>query len=261
MNGGKGTARCAAVLCGVAYKITVRKEILEDNTPALSLDDENYLGACSILYRVCVPSAETGDLISYGLMPAYYNTSVGEHGVFQAVEPWFWPALEGEHVASYVVDLVKPGASEYLGSIPIQVGSERWYLRYAFFLEDQHYTVYGLWQGYDDDCGLFNRNVKSLSQITGQEYSLLYPVYKGDFDSPSGYIQGEPQKMYRAMVLENKPVPPGIYYIEYIVFDMFMRPMPMDWVRIEWDGEKATLLDAEKWQGEEELKIPDDYWE
>ena len=242
------------------YRVTAKKVILEDNTPAVAFDEDDYLGAGSVLFSVCVQSEDTGELISYGTMPAYYNASVGENGAYHAVEPWLWPALEGQYVASYVVDLVTPGAMEYLGSIPIQIDSEKWYLRYAFFLEDQHYTVYGLWNGYDADSGQFDRNVKSLSQMAGQEYALLYPVHSEDYSYPTEYVKGAPQTIYRTMLIENKAVPPGIYYIQYVVYDMFMRPMPMEQVRIDWDGEKATLLDADIWQGEEELKVPDNYW-
>ena len=243
------------------YKVNVRKVILEDNTPALSFDKDNYLGACSVQFSLCAQMEDSGDLISYGTMPAYYNKSIGEDGVFQAVEPWLWPALEGDHIASYVVDLVRPGAMEYLGSIPIMIDSERWYLRYACFLEDDQYTVYGLWNGYDVDSGQFDRNVKSLSQMAGQEYTPVFAVHNGDLEFESEYVKGKPQTIYRTMKIENKPVPPGIYYMQYVVYDMFMRPMPLEWVRISWDGEKATLLDADSWQGVEELKIPDSYWE
>ena len=42
---------------------------------------------------------------------------------------------------------------------------------------------------------------------------------------------------------------------------MFMRPMPLEWIEIHWDGEKMTLPEDFVWEGEEELRVPDNYWE
>lgn len=48
--------------------------------------------------------------------------------------------------------------------------------------------------------------------------------------------------------------------IEYVIYDMFMRPMFLDWARMDWDGQTATFPDADSWQGEVELKVADSYW-
>ena len=244
-----------------AYDVTATKLILEDNTPALAFDKDNYLGAGSVHFNVRASSEWPGEFISYGTHPAYFDVEIGENGAYHAVEPWFWPALEGQFVASYVVDLVQPGAKQYLGSIPVQIESKKWYLRYGYFLEDRRYAVYGLWNGYDSDSGLFDRNVKSLSEMVGQEYALVYALHTDDLDHPAEYVLGEPQMILRNMHVENRPVQPGTYYFQYVVYDMFMRPMPLEWVQIEWDGEKATLSDPEGWKGEKKLKVPDNYWE
>lgn len=243
-----------------AYSVTATKLILEDNTPALTFDKDNLLGAGSVHFNVRASSEWPDELISYGTLPAYYDAEIGENGAYHAVEPWYWPALEKQFVASYVVDLVQPGEKQYLGSIPIQIESKKWYLRYGFFLEDQRYVVYGFWTGYDADTGLFDRNVKSLSEMVGQEYALVYALHTDDIDHPAEYILGEPQTILRNMHIEDRPLPSGTYYIQYVVYDMFMRPMPLEWVQIEWDGEKATLSDPDGWQGDEQLKVPESYW-
>ena len=243
------------------YQVTAKRVMLENGTPALAFDKDCYLGASSVRYNIFCRSEKTGDMVSLGTMPAYFDESAGENGVFEAYEPWLWPALEGQHVASYVIGLVNPGAKEYLGSIPIRIGTEKWFLRYGYFLEENRYVVYGLWDGYDTNTNLFNRNVQSLSQMAGREYSLLYPVYVSDYEPTNQFRTAKPQTIFRSMNIENVPAPAGTYYLQYVVYDMFMRPMPMEWIELYWDGSKITMPGDKAWEGEAVLHVAEDYWE
>ena len=243
-----------------AYRIVVEKTQWEDGTPALTFVDDYGVGVGTVRYRLFRKDEESGQLLSMGLMPTYYDAEACENGLYTAVEPWNWPALEGQPVASYVENMVDPGSINYLGSIPIQIGTDRWFLRYGYFGLEDRYTVYGLWEGYDTDSSQFNRNVKSLSQMAGQEYLVLYPYYTKYYEEPKQFITAEPQTIYRTMYLEDQPLPPGTYYMEYIVYDMFMRPMPVDWVSAEWTGEKIILPEDYSWEGTFELKVPENYW-
>ena len=242
------------------YKVKVEKVMWDEKTPALSFSGNYGVGAGMVRYRLFKRDEETGQLIALGIMPTYFDKSASENGVYTAVEPWLWPALEGQPVASYVENMVEPGSINYLGSIPIQVGTEQWFLRYGYFGAEDRYTVYGLWDGYDTDSSQFNRNVKSLSQLAGQEYTVLYPYYTSDYEKPTEYAAGEPQTIYRAMYLEDKPLPPGTYCLQYIVYDMFMRPMPLEMIEATWDGESLKVPEGFSWEGVEELEIPKDYW-
>ena len=244
-----------------AYQVTVQKIMLEDGTPALTFDQDCYLGASTVYYNIFRVDDRIDDIVSLGTMPAYYNEEIGENGVYQAYELTEWPALEGQHIASYVIGRVSPGAKEYLGSIPIQIGTEKRFLRYGYFYEESRYVVYGIWDGYETNSGLFNRNVSSLSQMAGQEYVLLYPVFISDYEVPNQYYTSEPQTIYRAMEMKNLPVIPGKYYLQYVVMDMFMRPMPMEWIEMNWDGTELTMGDGFTWEGEEILSVSDEYWE
>ena len=62
------------------------------------------------------------------------------------------------------------------------------------------------------------------------------------------------------MYLEDKPLPPGTYYMQYIVYDMFMRPMPMETIEAEWTGDSMIMPEDYSWEGVEELTIPEEYW-
>ena len=94
-----------------------------------------------------------------------------------------------------------------------------------------------------------------------RKYQLIYPVYAAKHGEPSRFETADPQTLYRAMDLVNEPMPPGKYYVQYLVYDMFMRPMPLQLIEINWDGENVTLPEDFSWEGEAELKIPDAYWQ
>ena len=45
------------------------------------------------------------------------------------------------------------------------------------------------------------------------------------------------------------PLPPGTYYIQYMVVDMFMRKHPIQEVEVIWDGKQLKLADGAEWDG------------
>ncbi len=150
-----------------------------------------------------------------------------------------------------------------LYSVPIQIGPDTWNLRYGReydrdiddMLENTKqphnslYTVYGLWEGYDDDTDMLCRNVKSLSQMAGQEFQLLYPVEKNKQTDRDDYIIGKKQTLYRALNIEAKTLPAGTYYLQYEVMDMFMRPIMMEPIEMYWDGETLSFPTDFTWEG------------
>ena len=104
------------------------------------------------------------------------------------------------------------------------------------------------------------RSGRSLAQLAGREFAPVYPIFDGEYDSGDDWFKGQTLKMYRTLEVTNEPLPAGTYYIEYVIYDMFMRPMFLDWARMDWDGQTATFPDADSWQGEVELKVPETYW-
>ena len=242
------------------YKVTAKMVILEDGTPGVTFDKESFYGASFVRYNLFKEDERTGEIVSYGSVPATYNESIGENGVFQADNLGMWPALEGQHIASFAIGKGNPNAKEYLGSIPIRIGTETLFLRYGYLYEESRYVVYGIWDGYETDSGLSNRNVLSLSQIAGQEYTVLYPVFTSDYEMPDHFLTAPPGNILRSMEITDLPLPAGTYYLQYVVYDMFMRPMPMAWLKFHWDGTTLTYEDDMTWSGEEVLSVSDEYW-
>ena len=243
------------------YQVIAKKVMLEDGTLAVAFDQDCYLGASTVRYGLIRYDEKANELISLGIMPAIYDESIGDTGVFKVTEPYMWPALEGQHIASYVIGMDNPNAKEYLCSIPIRVGTEKMFLRYGYYYEEERYEVYGMWDGYETDSSEFNRNIRPLSHLAGQEYSLLYPVFISDYETPNRFQAAKSQTIYRSMVMKNLALPAGTYYLRYVVYDMFMRPMPMQLIKFTWDGVTMRFDEGFSWEGEEELTVASGYWE
>ena len=247
------------------YRTKVKRFAKPDGTPVfdfVSNEVQEWSESNVIRYNL-YREEKTGTIVRLGLMPAdfdYWEEDDDYIFAYSAVEPWLWPAVEGVTCAFDVLTANRPGWSEFLGNIPIMIDGEYGDLRCGYNEYENQYTVYGLWDGYDSNTGMFNRNVRSLAQLAGQTFAPVYPIFDGEYDSGDDWFKGQTLKMYRTLEVTNEPLPAGTYYIEYVIYDMFMRPMFLDWARMDWDGQTATFPDADSWQGEVELKVADSYW-
>ena len=98
--------------------------------------------------------------------------------------------------------------------------------------------MYGVWEGYDADVAMPNRNSTPFADLQGQEFELLYPVYEQEDDGHPYFASSGSMTIYRGMELVETPLPEGVYYISFIVTDVFGRKYTTDMIRMEWDGEK-----------------------
>ncbi len=241
------------------YTITAEKRMTADGVPGLafSSDDYRYL---AVNYRLYQAQEDGKSLIRLGHTPCRsFQTDDGKI-IWSAVEPWWWPAIDGELCD---IEMVSAVDNHCLYSVPIQIGSEIWYLRYGREYEKNlkpaessrkeryatRYTIYGLWAGYDNNSSLLTRNVQSLSQMAGQEYRLLYPLEQEKSTEPAEYATSGFQSLYRALRIDSALLPPGTYYLEYEVQDMFMRPILLERIQMDWDGEKLSFPDGFVWEG------------
>lgn len=103
---------------------------------------------------------------------------------------------------------------------------------------------------------LFNRTVRSLPEVAGQEYTLLYPIIDSDVDRGIQYEASAPMTMYRALEIKPKVLPAGTYYLDYWVEDMFTHQLHVGIAGLNWDGEKISMLPDEQWEGVMTLDLP-----
>lgn len=176
--------------------------------------------------------------------------------VYQANEPWIWPCIDSFPCAMDLLLIQYTSETQVrLYNIPVQIGSDSYFLRCGRLdpydkSQKRSYEVYGIWENYDDNSKMVNRNVIKLSQMAGQEYRLLTPLSKVSKSGNVRYVPSGPvSRLYKALDVTEAPLPAGIYYLEYEVDDLFMRSYPLERFEMKWDGEKITLPDDLAWEG------------
>lgn len=237
-----------------AYQVKVNKVIYPDGTPAIALEPGYDLNVGAVRYTL-FQKDKRGRILSLGTPPAYLDADAADGPTYVAYMPWLWPSIDGQPCKVEVVNSPAQGDYNTLYNIPIKMDGDRWNLRCAYFPKGDYYKVYGLWNGINSDSQLFNRNVMSLSQVSGREFNLLYDVDGETGSGLAGTAPGPGMTMYRALEVIDSELPAGEYEIEYAVYDCFMRPMKLPRVEVTWDGEKMTVT-GDGWEGQETLKLP-----
>jgi hypothetical protein len=214
----------------------------------MSLDKVTYrfyrldegAGECVMLgHTMCASDRIKGETIENPLLYLNYPA-----------DPLHWPAIEGTLCC---IDMIQAAnRSSQLYNIPAQIGSDISMLRCGRTITQKEdgttaneYTVYGVWQGYEENSDLMSRSVFPLAVMSGQEYRLLYP-----HDSGNGYSWSMSTKVTRQLSVSEVPLPPGTYYLEYELVDNFMRTARTDRIEINWDGENLTFPGLQSWEGE-----------
>ena len=234
------------------YRLEVEKVTGPDGTPGVRIVDgyANLRYVRGYLSRV---NPDTGNILDMGGTIALPVFTEDNRMHFALSNFWNWPAIEGVHCCAYLI-------SRYMMmdtfNIPVRVGGDQHILRCGMNIESNELTIYGLWEGYDTDSNLFNRTVKSLPEVAGQEYTLLYPIIDSDVDRGIQYEASAPMTMYRALEIKPKVLPAGTYYLDYWVEDMFTHQLHVGIAGLNWDGEKISMLPDEQWEGVMTLDLP-----
>ena len=226
------------------YDVYLEKKVSLSGEPGIRVEYDAPV-TDTVKYRLYRLNEESGQRVLLGTAdtaPAFAEDDTVIYQVYKLTER---PALEGMLCD---MEIIQEDYRSYLGNIPIQIDSDVWNLRVGYE-EGKGFTVYGLWEGFDDTNGMFSRNVKTLAQFAGREYQLLYPVYTTESDEKTRYEVGQPSKIYRSMVVTTVTVPAGRYFIEYVVEDVFGHQMVFDPVEVIWDGETLRMPEGTVWEG------------
>ena len=243
-----------------AYKVKVNKIVYSDGTPAFSLVDGYELNVNRVRYKLYRLNGETGQTESIGTAAAYLDKKTDEKGIYRIYDLCHWPAIDGTICQIELLTDYLNETYDSLMNIPIQINDKVWDLRCGFTGRDMSYTVYGLWEGFDSESDMFNRNVKTLAQFAGQEYQLLYEQYRDPATGKVFYSSSEPRKMTRSLKVEEVVLPEGEYEIEFVIDDLFKRSMSLGKVGMEWDGNTMKIR-TEGWEGTETLDFMEYYAE
>ena len=229
------------------YQIRIEKGLNAEGAPQITVKD-GYRSLRFAYVDIFRLNPVTGNVICLGDLSADITVDEASQEITFGLNGFnAWPALEDNYCAAQLVE-VDYLAEKALYQIPVQLGAEYYMLRCGIESFDKPPVVYGLWEGYSADSGVFSRNVVPLSKLAGQEYSLLYPI-DGSEGKNMRYEASGPLTMYRSLALSSKPLEPGTYYLDYYVEDIFQRLLPVGRVALEWDGASFSLQDG-AWEGE-----------
>lgn len=231
-----------------AYQVTVEKRIWKNGSPAFAiLEGDMMIG--SVEYNLYRLDEATGLRTRLGDVPVVYDP---DEQIFRIYDLLKWPAFDGSLCEIELQNKVTIGDYNLLYNIPIMIDTEIMNMRVAYWFDEAEWEVLGLWEGYDNDSSQFNRNVMSLSQVAGREYNLLYEVH-GEKRGSRPYLYSPTMIMYRSMKLEEIILPPGDYFIDFTIYDVFMRPMRMETVELQIMEDHTIRILGEPWEGTEIL--------
>ena len=209
-----------------------------------------------VYYRLFRLDEATGQEVCLGRSDCAILGGDENSTVYQANEPCIWPCIDNVPCTmDLLVSQYAPDAQVRLYNVPIQIGSDNYFLRCGRLdpydkSQKRTYEVYGIWENYDDNSKMVNRNVIKLAQMAGQEYCLLAPLNTVSKKGNVRYMASGPaSRLYKALDVMETPLPAGTYYLEYEVDDLFMRSFRLERFEMKWDGEKITLPDGLSWEG------------
>ena len=231
------------------FQVTIDKKTWKNGSPAFIVA-EGEMFISTVEYSLYRKDKATGQTVRMGTVPVYYDPDADMYRVYDLTK---WPSFDGSLCQIELQNKITDKVYNILYNIPMMIDSELMNMRCVYWFDKADYEVLGVWEGYDNDSSLFSRNVRSLSQLAGREYNLLYEVY-GEQRGSRPYLFSPTMIMYRSMDLEEITLPAGTYYIEFVIYDVFMRPMYVEPVELILDGD-TVKIQGESWEGTQTLKV------
>jgi len=231
-----------------AYQITAEKVVLEDGTPGLAIVD-GFASLWDVSVNVYRLNPKTGNTVCLGDVYAEAQANIPGNRITYGLTGFTnWATVEGVHCSAEIVSSDYSGRELY--NIPIRMDDETYLLRCG--TEDFNgngAVIYGLWEGYNADSGVFGRNVVPLAKVAGRDFCLLYAI-DGTENTRTRYETSETLTMLRSLEITRKKLPAGTYYMEYWAEDLFKRALPVGRVEINWDGKSTlTISPNSNWEG------------
>ena len=243
--------------------MSVVRRMSNGDMPAVEV--KNITRAHDVYYCLYRRDELTGQVLRMGRTPCRVDIQEDDSTVlFVANEPWRWPAIQGVPCdMEYISRTNTAYRKETLYNIPVLIDSQVAYLRCGrsneiavdeeagdFVVKPFVYDVYGVWEGYDENSVMMNRNVKDLSRLAGLDFQLLYPTDEAGEGGGTIYGSSAALTMYRALDIEEMTIPAGSYYLQYEVEDIFHRRFALERIEMAWDGEQLSFPEGFAWDGE-----------
>ena len=239
-----------------ALQVTVEKMTGGSGIPGICFGGTrgNLNEVSAVLYR---RDEDSGDILRLGKTESM--AEVTQDDVIQRIEdPTRWLAVDGQLCSAELSGY--SGEDTLLYNIPVQINTDIAILRLGKTVTGRvgdtrtsRYEIYGVWEGFSTSGELPDRSVESLAMVAGSEYRPVYPVYGTEGDARY-YHLGRREIMPKALEVTEIPLPPGTYYLEYEITDLFMRTRTLERIEYRWDGEKISFPEGFRWEGKEEIR-------
>ncbi|MBR3334374.1 MAG: hypothetical protein IKG23_08810 [Clostridia bacterium] len=235
-----------------ALQVSIEKKLTENGMPALSfgLTEDNMGYLYYNLYRL---NEETGEIERLGRTDCVPEPTA-EGTVWKPENPMTWPGVDG---VPCCIDLIQFSDLLRLYNIPVQINTDTAIPRCGRTIEYSDdgstgfssYEVYGVWEGYEENSSLMERSVKPLDMLFGRNFKLLYPKDETGNSGKTSYGQSDEMTFYRSLIVEDFTLPAGTYYLEFELWDIFMRTMRTEKIPLYWNGEEMSFGDGFTWEG------------
>ncbi len=238
-------------------QVTVEKRMTKGNIPALDFSgtSSNVDDLFFWLYR---EDEKSGEIVLLGKTDCLVDIQE-DRMLWRAENLTRWFSID-EHLCC--MELVQSAKGRLrLYNIPVQIGTDISILRCGQERKTNPdgtsrlsgFEIYGVWEGYDIDSDVPSRSVESLSILAGREYRTVFPYESSIAGGKTYYAFGQKSILPRALDVAEIALPPGTYYLEYEIQDLFMRTAKLDRIEFRWDGQAVTFPEDFTWEGNASL--------
>jgi len=194
----------------------------EDNYYCFNIDPESIPNVGMVNYNLYMDSGDGENYLYLGLDDnvAYDQESGYVEDAFEGV----WPCLNGQgFLTMYVVEQTE---EHTIFSAPIYLNDEETNLRFMYSLEDESWTVLGVWDGLDEN-GQAARAGKTI-----EEGDVIAPNYVA-VNASTGEtenVKGDDIKIKDRLEITEEDLPRGDYIYNFSIDDIYGSTMYLDYV-------------------------------
>lgn len=234
-------------------QITVEKRMTEGNIPALDFGSTSS-NVDDLFFRLYREDEKSGEIVLLGKTDCLVDVQE-DRMLWRAEKLTQWFAVDEQLCCMELVQ--NTGSKVRLYNIPVQIGTDISILRCGQERKINPdgtsrlsgFEIYGVWEGYDISSDVPSRSVDSLATLAGNEYRPVFPYASSMAGGKTYYAFGRKSILPRALDVAEIALPPGTYYLEYEIQDMFMRTAKLDRIEFRWDGQEITFPADFTWEG------------